>query len=152
MNQGQQPELLSFQAVGRALRRRWWIFALFVVLAPAVAYVVSASQEKEYSASADLLFRDPGLDQKLFGSTFLSNSSDPEREAATNVRLVSLEVVAARTARRIGGITTGQIQSEVTVAPAGRADVASISVVDPRPALAARLANTFAAQYIAFRR
>ena len=59
------------------------------------ATVFSLTAQKEYSADAGLLFRDPGFDQKLFGTTFLAPNRDPAREAATNVKLVSLDIVAA---------------------------------------------------------
>src|SRR4051794_29783081 len=82
----------------RILRRRFLLIAACLLIAAGSAIAFSLSQPKEYSASASLLFRDPQLDQTLFGSTFLAPSNDPQREAATNAKLVSLEVVSARTA------------------------------------------------------
>src|SRR4051794_23997333 len=94
----------QLHAMLRVLRRRGWVLVLTVGLLTGAAVGLSVAQQKEYSASASLLFRDPELDQKLFGSTSLSSSTDPQREAATNVTLVSLEVVAERTARALGGV------------------------------------------------
>ena len=74
-----------------------WSPCAGLVVGPAVGF--SLATQEQYTASAKLLFRDPGLDQKLFGTTFLAPSRDPTREAATNVKLVSLDVVAERTAR-----------------------------------------------------
>ena len=90
----------------RALRRRWWLVPICWVLVVASATVFSLTAQKQYSADAGLLFRDPGFDQKLFGTTFLAPSRDPAREAATNVKLVSLDIVAQRTARFFGGLRT----------------------------------------------
>ncbi|MEA2495171.1 MAG: tyrosine-protein kinase [Thermoleophilaceae bacterium] len=135
------------------LMRRWWVVLACIVVVPAAALAHALSQPKEYTASASLLFRDPQLDQKLFRATVFAPSSDPAREAATNVKLVSLAVVAARTSKALGSkLSVDDIQSKVNVAPEGQSDVASISALDHNPAFAARLANTFAQQFITFRR
>jgi polysaccharide biosynthesis transport protein len=149
----QREEHFGPAALLRVLRRRIGVVLACLVLVPAAALAVSLSQEKQYSASASLLFRDPQFDQKLFGSTVFSRQVDPAREAATNVKLVSLDVVAARTARALGGgVQQGTIQGKVQVAGEGQSDVVSITATDPDPAYAARIANTFAQEYIAFRR
>jgi capsular exopolysaccharide synthesis family protein len=113
---------------------------------------LSLSQQREYSATAGLLFRDPGLDQKLFGTTFLAQSRDPTREAATNVKLVSLDVVAERTARLVRGFSADEISKKVKASAEGQSDVVSVIATDPLPARARNVANTYAQQYIAFRR
>lgn len=149
MNQINQSSV-DLSAVLRVLRRRIVVVMLCVLLVPASALAFSLIREKQYSASASLLFRDPQLDQKLFGSTFLAPSNDPDREAATNVKLVSLDVVAQRTERLLPKV--GSVSDKVVVAAAGKSNVASVMATDADPETAARIANTFAAQYIAFRR
>ena len=137
----------------RLLRRRLGVLIACAILIPAAAVAFSLAQQKQYSATASLLFRDPQFDQKLFGSTFIQQSGDPARQAATNVRLVSLEVVASRTSRALGGRpSAGDIAAGINVAPAGQSDVANITATNSDPQLAARIANTFAQQFIAFRR
>ena len=137
----------------RAIRRRLPIVLLCAFLVPTAALAYSLTQQKQYSASAALLFRDPQLDQKLFGSTVFQPSTDPTREAATNVKLVSLETVSARTSRALGGkLSPSEVQSKVVAASEGESDVASITATDPDPRFAAQLANTFAEQFVAFRR
>jgi capsular exopolysaccharide synthesis family protein len=136
-----------------ALRRRLGLVLACAVLVPAAALAFSLAQEKEYSASASLLFRDPQFDQKLFGSTVFAPNTDPTREAATNVKLVSLQVVSARTSRALKGrLAPSEIAGKVQVASAGQSDVANITAVDHDPKFAAKLADTFATQFIAFRR
>src|SRR5215208_7306718 len=98
-----QDQALSLRTVVVVLRRRLLVVLICLIGVPASALALSLLQEKQYTAEASLLFRDPGLDQKLFGSTFLQPSRDPNREAATNVKLVSLDAVAARTARVVPG-------------------------------------------------
>jgi succinoglycan biosynthesis transport protein ExoP len=149
----QREETAAPLAVLRMLRRRIGVVLLCAVLLPAAALAFSLSQEKEYSATASLLFRDPQLDQKLFGSTVFPPSNDANREAATNAKLASLEVVSARTSKALGGtLAPGDIVGKILVEPAGQSDVVSITATDRSPAFAAKLANTFAQQFIAFRR
>jgi succinoglycan biosynthesis transport protein ExoP len=133
-------------------RRRGAALVLFLVF-PVVALVISVTSEKRYTATSSLLFRDPQFDQKLFGSTFIAPTQDAAREGATNIRLVSLRVVADRTARRMGGGLTGaDIAGKVQVEAAGSSDVASVEATDPSPRRAVRIADVFASQYVAFRR
>jgi tyrosine-protein kinase len=134
----------------RILRRRWAVIAVCALAIPAAALALSLSQEKQYTASASLLFRDPGFDQKLFGTQVLEPSSDPAREAATNVKLVSLDTVAERTARRLPGVRS--VKDKIDIKPEGQSDVVAIDATDPSPGRATRIANTFAEEYIAFRR
>src|SRR5205823_10376653 len=94
---------MDFPTIIRIARRRAVVIIVCVIAVPAVALAFSLSETKKYSASAQLLFRDPGFDQKLFGSNTFQPSTDAAREAATNSSLVSLEAVAARTARALGG-------------------------------------------------
>src|SRR3954466_7427730 len=149
----QREDIGAPLAVMRVLRRRIGVVLICALLVPAAALAFSLSQEKQYSASASLLFRDPQLDQKLFGSTVFAPSSDPAREAATNAKLASLEVVAARTSKALGGSPApSDISSRIRVESAGQSDVVSITATDPKPSFAAKLANTFAQQFIAFRR
>lgn len=137
----------------RALRQHVWIVVFCALGMAALAYTISAAQEVKYSATASLLFRDPQLDQKLFGSAVFAPPTDPTREAATNVRLTSLEVVAARTSKALGGsLTPGEVSNDIEVSAAGASNVANVNATAHDPELAARLANTFAQQFIAFRR
>src|SRR3954470_19271166 len=149
----QREDIGAPLAVMRVLRRRIGVVLICALLVPAAALAFSLSQEKQYSASASLLFRDPQLDQKFLGSTVFAPSSDPNREAATNAKLASLGVVAARTSKALGGkLAPGDISGKIVVAPAGQSDVVNITATDHDPAFAAKLANTFAQQFIVFRR
>ena len=140
------------------LRRRFLIILACCVFVPAAALSVSLRQEKNYTASSLLLFRDPAFDQQLFGSTVLPQSNDATREAATNVRLVSVNSVAERVARRAAirsarpTITVDEVAGAIRVRPEGQADVASVIATANDPEFAALLANTFANEFIRYRR
>jgi polysaccharide biosynthesis transport protein len=136
----------------RAARRRLPIFLLCVVLVPTLAVVVSHLQKKEYTAKASLLFRDPQFDQKLFDTSFVQNQTDPQRAAATNLESVSIPKVAALTAARLRNLTGDQVSSAVEASSNSQSDLVAIEATARSPGFAAKLANTFANQYIAFRR
>jgi uncharacterized protein involved in exopolysaccharide biosynthesis len=135
-------------------RRNLVLLVVCITAVPGAALVFSLAQDKEYTASASLLFRDPGLDQKLFGSSFFEEAEDPARAAATNLRLVSLREVAERTAQSLDtpGITADVIEQQVEVSPEGESDIIAVGAVADDPQLAARIANSFARKYIDFRR
>lgn len=141
----------DLDSVLRMMRRRWRLIVMCSLVAAGAALGLSLAATKEYEATASLLFRDPGFDQKLFGSTYFAPTTDPRRDAATNVRLVSLEVVAQATSENISGPTTKQIQDSVKAESAGESDVVAIRATRPDPEEAARIATEFARQYIAFR-
>jgi capsular exopolysaccharide synthesis family protein len=135
------------------LRRRWATVLVATLVVTAVALGVALSQSKSYTATASLLFRDPQLDQKLFGSSFVSGGTDPSREAATNVRLAGLEVIADRVAQRMRpGTTAEDVQRATQVAAAGQSDVATIAAKDADPRRAARIANLMAEQFVEYRK
>jgi capsular exopolysaccharide synthesis family protein len=136
-----------------AIRRRWKLVLACCLIAPGVALLITQAQQREYSATAVLLFRDPAIDQQLVGGSFVPSSSDPARDAETNVKLVALSTVAAHTAQRIGGdVSATSVARNVDVARNGdQSALVNITATSTKPALAAQIANTFAREYIAFR-
>lgn len=134
-----QPEDTTFYSLTAVLRRRWWVVFLFL-LVPAAALGFSLSQEKEYASSASILFRDVGAASVLA-------SEQPEREAATNIQLLSLDAVDSRVERRLGGRTA----NKVTIVQEGQSNVLTIRAQDTNPRVAARTANGYALEYVRFR-
>jgi succinoglycan biosynthesis transport protein ExoP len=128
------------------------IILLAGLLTTAAAVGFSLAQPRQYEASASLLFRDPALDQKLFGSSLNAPSDSPERAAQTNLELVSLDVVAARTAKRLPRWTTEEVSDAVDVSARGQSDIVSIKARARSPRAASRVANLFAREYVEFRR
>jgi polysaccharide biosynthesis transport protein len=70
------------------------------------------------------------------------------------LRLVSLDSLAARTARKLDepGFGREDVSAAVEVAADGPSDVVTVEATDRDPRFAAELANTYAREYIAFRR
>jgi succinoglycan biosynthesis transport protein ExoP len=149
---GERVHTSSIHDFLRAIRRRWGVVLICLVVAPGAAVGFSLLQEKQYSASASLLFRVAGIDQQLFGVP-LFTPRDPAREAATNEGLVSLDIVASRTAPRLEPpLSRDTVRDKVEIEAQGESDLVSITATDRSPAFAAQLANVFAQEYIVFRR
>src|SRR4051794_5674956 len=137
----------------RVITQHWVVVVVSVGLVTGLSYGYSQAQQKQYEATASLLFRDPAFDQKLFGSTFFQPSQDPDREALTNTTLVGFDIVAQRAAQALGGrFTAKQLLAKVSVASEGRSDVVAVHAGDPSPQAAAMIANAWARAYITVRR
>jgi capsular exopolysaccharide synthesis family protein len=151
--QGNQDRINDLERIGSMLRRRVWLVVLCAIVAGAAAFGVSALQTKQYTASSSLLFRSSGFAEDLFGSSTVSPTSSPTREAATNEHLVGLEVVSKLTSEALDGrYTRREVSNAVTIEPNGEADIVSVRATNTKPDQAALIANTFAGQFIAFRK
>lgn len=139
--------------LAEAIRRRWLLLAIFGLITPAAAAAYSTTRPNKYTATASLLFRDPELDSKLFGSAPIAQTGDETRQAATNLTLVSLRSVSERTARAIdSGLNAEDVRRRIQVTQEGQSDVVGVAATDLSPKRAKELANTFATEFIAFRR
>jgi receptor protein-tyrosine kinase len=137
----------------RVVWRRRLLVGLFVVLCALVAVLFTVRSDKQYSASASLLFRDPGFARTLYGNDLFAAGQDPKRTAQTNVDVVASTNVAA-TAR--GLLHTQEspdsLLGSVTVTPTSDSDVAVVTAKRASPAEAASVANAFAEGYITYRK
>jgi tyrosine-protein kinase len=124
-------------------RRNWLLLLVCFLVVPGAALAYSLAQTPEYTASASLLFTEKDASQV-----------DPERAAATNLELVALDQVAARTADELpdARLSATEIAASVSVSPAGESDLIKVEATDEDPDAAATIANEFARQFIAFRR
>jgi capsular exopolysaccharide synthesis family protein len=152
MPEHQPPSGVDLRQILSILRRQAWVVVGCCALAIGVAVGLASRQERLYTAKASLLFRDAGFGQTLFGSES-TPVRNPEREAATNLELVTLPVIAEKTAKRVGrGVTSSQVSEAIKLEPREKSDVVDVTSTDPRRLLVSTIANTFAEQYIDFRR
>jgi len=146
---GVQGAESAFDSALEILQRRWKIILASIVLVAGVAYLYSSRQEKQYSTTASILFRDDVEAVAGGGSDF----TDPEREAATNEALLSLPVVANGAARILGdGISPGQVASSIKVESSRESDIVDIKATTADPKLSARMVNAYGRAFIDFRR
>ena len=138
----------------RVLRRRWWLVLLVAVVVPASAYYFSNKQQKLYTASAAVLVSDQNpLPTSLGGGQGANNSLDAARNLDTLARVAEVPTVASRTLQSLGvtSITSTTLLGETTVSADPNSDILTFQVTNRDPALAVRLANTYASEFIQYR-
>ena len=133
---GAEPTLRGYLHVLR--RGRWWI-AAFAVLGLGISLAVSLTSTKQYSATAQLLVQSTGNVNLTTGSAdALVSAADVQ----TELQLVTSAPVQDAVRRQLGGLPG------VSVAEVGQTDVIAVTAVDPVPAQAARIANTYARAFV----
>lgn len=141
-------------AIWEALRERWWLVALCGLIAGGAAFASGQLRDDEYRADASVLFRSTNLDASVLnGTSYFDRSNDPLRAAATNFELVQSPTVAARVSKELGGrLSSDEIEELMSFREIGSSDVVEISATDKSAATAALVANTWAEQFVAYRR
>ncbi len=130
--------------LARALRERWFIVAIAVVAALAVAQLYVSSAEPVYEAQANLLIS-PETDPNLAVLPLFRSSSDPTRDTETASLLVGTPAAATQAARLLKSPKSPQaLLASVQVVPVAGSDVIAVIANASTPAGAARLANAFA--------
>jgi Mrp family chromosome partitioning ATPase len=134
------------------VRSRARLIAGIVAAAMVLALFASLLQSSKYRATADLLFGPSPAAEAL--DSGLGDTSDdiPERVAATNLALASLDGVAARVKQQLGTpASVEDLKAAVEVQTAGDSDIGTVTAEWDSAAGAAEVANAFAAQIVATR-
>ena len=145
-------------------RRIWWALvrrrAVIVgtaLLVAGVALVVSVLQPDRYESTATLLFRDPGVDQRIFdppilfgGDGLLGGRNVPNSE--TTIGLVSLDAVAERTAAVLGDKSTEQVSDEITIRKGAGLELIEVTAKTGDPEESAATANAYVRAFLVERR
>lgn len=149
---GDGPEL-DVRELLLALRRRAWLIALVVIVAAGLGYGLSLLQSERYEATAGLLFSEANPGERVVEGSPLDVREEPQRVAATNVALASLDTVVFRVRERLGlEMTLDEVRDRVDLEPTGQASILEITATGPTPQAATRLANVFAEEIVTFRR
>ena len=136
----------------RAIRRRWRLVALVTLVVTAVSVTVSLLGEKQYDATADLLFGRQAQVDSLLGEDSSFNN-DPERTLNTDVELIKLDSVAEGVKRRLNtDLSVQDLLERVTTETSSSSDIVDLTARDTDPQRAADIANAFADEYVLFRR
>jgi non-specific protein-tyrosine kinase len=132
------------------LGRRWLIIVSAVVVATGVAIASQELTEDAYEASASVVFGAPSLSDAALQVD--RDTADPEREAATQVLIAESEEVGAGVRASEGlRATPQQLLAAIDVEAEENANVLRITARQSDAESAARLANAFAEEYIAFK-
>jgi capsular exopolysaccharide synthesis family protein len=132
------------------LRRRWLVMGAIVLACVAVGVVHQRKAAKSYSSTASVAFQSgTPSDSALQIST---GGSEPQREANTEVLLAHSTAVAEGVREELHlSASPSELLGEVEVEAAPNANVLNLIATTGSPEFSTRLANAFAAQYIAFR-
>jgi capsular exopolysaccharide synthesis family protein len=136
----------------QTLKERWWMVLVAMIAGAAISLGVALASTKQYTAESSLLIRSSNL-QTLIDANASANSEDPARLAATNLLLVTSSAVAkqVQTALRTNE-SASDLSAQVSASANPDADIITIQATDPDPNRAARIANAFADQFVAFER
>jgi capsular exopolysaccharide synthesis family protein len=123
--------------IWRAIRRRAWLVGLCFLAASLAAVLLTIRAEERYASTSALLLR-------------ASPAVDPQRAVDTNLQLLSLPLISARTADTLG-MTPDEVEAAIVSSQKGESDIIEVTAEDSSPEGAARLANTFTRDFLAFR-
>ena len=143
----EQTHLSIEQVLGILRRRTLWILLCFVLVAGA-AYGFSKHQTKKYTTTASLVFNNNQLGQQVAGLPAVSSSS-PQAQQNTNLKLVQLGGMAAKTATLLGqGLTAEKVTADLSVSAQGESNIVNVSATATSPVLAAGITNTYTNQFV----
>jgi succinoglycan biosynthesis transport protein ExoP len=147
-----ETQALTLERLSAILRRRWWVIAVTTVVVTGASFGFSVIQRKQYTATASVLFGSQQNAAQVAGLQVnpVSSSVDPQI-MATNVQLLAQQSgIAEETARVVRhGLTASAVSRAVSVSQEGQTTIAGVSATTSNPSLAADIANTYAARFIA---
>jgi succinoglycan biosynthesis transport protein ExoP len=144
----EQANLSLEQVLGVLRRRAGWILLCFVLVAGS-AYGFSNHQTKKYTATASLVFNNNQLSQQVAGLQAVSSGASQLPQQQTNVKLVQLGDMAAKTASRLGqGLTKEKISANLSASAQGESNIVNVSATSTSPALAAGIANVYTSVFV----
>jgi succinoglycan biosynthesis transport protein ExoP len=142
------PRYSSLRDYLRVLRTQRLLIVAITIAFAAAAFVVSSLQDKEYTASSSLSFRDLSQDLSLVGQASIPQLS-PDQRAAVNADLVTSPSVANRVRQSLhSNLTTSEIQGSVSTQVGARTNFVVIDATSHNPDFAARLANAYAREVV----
>src|SRR2546430_2952997 len=133
-------------------RRAGWV-ALCTVLVAGAAFGFSKPQAKKYTATAVLVFESNQRGQQIAGLSGASSSESQQAQTSTNLRLLQLGDVAAKTARALRPLgyrlTPGEVSAALSVGAQGESNLVNLSATATSPVLTEKIANTYAKLFVA---
>jgi tyrosine-protein kinase len=133
------------------LRSRWPLVVGIVVASLLVAIVHHARAAKSYAATSSVAFQSATLPDAALQVSPVS-SSDPQRAADTEVLIAHSQQVAEGVRKQLHTREGArELLKAVSVEAAPNAEVLNIVATTGDPRYSAKLANSFANQYIAFK-
>lgn len=141
--------LSAEQLLGILRRRVPWIL-LCVILVAGVAFGFSRHQTKMYTTTASIVFGSNPLSQQIAGFQGSSGGGTPLAQQASNLELVRLGDMAAKTATSLGqGLTEAKVIESLSISGQGESNTVDVTATADSPVLAAKIATTYVNQFVA---
>lgn len=149
MNAPDHEQALDLEQLLAILRRRAPIIGLCLLLVTGAAFFLSKAQTKKYTATASLVFNNAQTSQQVAGLQAVY-TGEAKAQQSTNAKLLEIGPTAAQTARRLGeGLTEKGVKESLEVSAEGESNIVDVAATWTSPAMAARLANTYADEFVA---
>jgi succinoglycan biosynthesis transport protein ExoP len=124
------------------------LIALCFAVVTTAAFLFSVQQTKKYTATASLLFSNNQLSQQVAGLA-VASANNPQAQQNTNLKLVQLGDMAARTAAKLDhGLTPQKVKDAISASAQGESNIVTVAATATSPSLAARIANTYSEQFV----
>ena len=135
------------------VRRRRWIILLPLLLAPAMAVLLSSREQSLYQASAEIYVKRADIAAAVAGVTDPTLQVDPVRFLKTQASVAGDPKLAQRVVAvaRVRGMSAGRLLGSSSVTPNPDADLLDIAVTNGNPEAAVRLANVYANEFTKYR-
>jgi capsular exopolysaccharide synthesis family protein len=137
-----EPTEANLRTYVQVIRRRFlWLLAV-VVLSVAVAVALVALQKKEYSAPAQLLVQPASGAVPISGAQQTITATD----VLTELQLITSGPVKGQVIAKLG------FAPKISAAEVGQTNEINLTATARTPALAAKVANTYAQTFVAYQR
>jgi polysaccharide biosynthesis transport protein len=147
MTSNRPTSLADYVAI---LRRRRWMIAIPLVVAPVGAFVVAKTETPLYRANATVYINRTPATAAATGIYDQSAAQDPVRFFQTQADLARDPALLDRVARSAGGVSGGRLAGMSSVSPSADADLLNFSVESTDGQAAASLANAYAKGFTRF--
>ncbi len=137
----------------QTIRERWKLIALTVFVTTLFAILYVALIPKTYEATATLLVTPvSGSDQSTANLGLIRDSNDPTRDVETAAQLATSRDVALRAKRELGTTETPrELSKQVQASPIANSNIVAVTAKADTATEAQRVANAFAAAFVADR-
>jgi polysaccharide biosynthesis transport protein len=133
----------------RAVRQHLWLVVGVVAVSLVAAFLLVASAQKRFTASADVGISPLSATDGTFqGFDLFRQALDGSSPVVTAARVFDSPVIRGPAFRAMGADSRG---ASVAIAPLSQSDILTVTANAPRAGQAARVANTFASSAVAAR-
>ncbi len=131
-----QTNETDLSRIAKVFRRRFWVIAVCFLAATAAAVALTVRAEDRYESTSGLL---------------LTGGVEPQRNADTNLQLLTLPTVAGMAAEKAPSISQEEFEESISTSQQGESDIIQISANASTPERAAEMANAYAEAFVGYR-